>query len=289
MKRRAFVLAAAVTASFGQIAIAADLPARRAPLPYEPPIPVFTWTGFYVGANAGYIFDAGQASRIAGENGLEVNIADGVRPGYGHLLSNGFIGGGQIGYNYQLGNLPMFGNGFGARSGSVVVGIEADASYTHDSRSADYFSDRLSTFSSRTDFIGTVRGRLGYAFGNVLVYGTGGFAYGNVASTATFFGPAGNLTYAGAANQIRTGYAYGGGVEYAIPTASFLNPFHASAVTVKAEFIRYELGPYNLRIGNTNGQISGYDQTIRASGDIVRAGLNYKFGSVAATPVVARY
>ncbi len=290
MKPYFIALVVASIVAIGGTARAADLPSRRAPLAYQPQPPVFTWTGFYVGANAGYVFDAGQASRIAGENGLEVNITDGIRPGYGHLLSEGFTGGGQVGYNYQPGNLPLIGSGFGAPgSGGLVVGVEADAAYTDTHNSAEYFSDRLSTFSSRTDFVGTARGRLGYAFGNLLVYGTGGFAYGNVNSTATFFGANGALTYAGAASRIRTGYAYGGGVEYAIPTASFLNPFRASAVTVKAEFLRYELGPYALRIGNTNGQINGYDQTIRASGDIVRAGINYKFGSVAAAPVVARY
>ena len=289
MNTRLLVLAAAAVLPLGQAAVAADLPYRRAAPSYpSPPAPVFTWTGLYVGANAGYVFDAGQASRIAGEGGLGINIANGTRPGHGHLLSDGFTGGGQIGYNYQLGTLPLLGSGLGL-SGGAVIGLEADAAYTDTHNSAGYLSDRLSTFSSRTDFVGTVRGRLGYAFGNLLAYGTGGFAYGNVDSSATFFGPAGNTTYAGAASRIRTGYAYGGGVEYAIPTASFLNPFHAAAVTVKAEFIRYELGSYNLRIGNTNGQAAGYDQTIRASGDIVRAGINYKFGSVAAAPVVARY
>ena len=123
----------------------------------------------------------------------------------------------------------------------------------------------------------------------VLLYGTGGFAYGNVNSTANFYGPAGNLAYQGNASMIRTGFAYGGGVEYALPTRTFLNVFSASAVTVKAEFIRYELGSYGLHIGNTNGQAAGYDQRLRASGDIVRAGINYKFGSVSAAPVVARY
>ena len=270
-------------------AMAADLPMRSAPPVYVPTAPVFTWTGFYVGANAGAVFDAGHSTRIAGQGGLQANIADGIRPGYGSIRNTGFTGGGQIGYNYQLGSVPLLGGFGGGNGGGLVIGVEADASYTDTHGNALYVSDRLSAFSERTDFVGTVRGRLGYAFGNVLVYGTGGFAYGNVRSNAALYGVLGNLTYAGASDQLRTGYAYGGGVEYAIPTSSFLNVFKASAVTVKAEFIRYELGRYDLAIPNLNGQVNGYVQSIRAYGDIARVGINYKFGALSAAPVVARY
>ena len=170
-----------------------------------------------------------------------------------------------------------------------MIGVEADASYTDVHTSGAYFSDRLSTFNGNTEVVGTARGRLGFAIDNALLYGTGGFAYGGVRSAANFYGPAGNLTYAGASDSLRSGYAYGGGIEFALAPATFLNVLRASAVTVKAEFIHYELGSYNLRLPNVNGQANGYDQRIRVSGDIVRLGLNYKFGAVAAPPVVARY
>lgn len=269
---------------------AADLPMRNAPAVFVPPTPIFTWTGAYIGGNVGAAFDAGQSSRIAGQGNLQANIADGLRPGYGSLRNAGFSGGGQVGYNYQLGSVPLPGSlGGGGAGGGIVIGLEADAAYTDLHASASYLSDRLSSFASRTDFVGTVRGRLGYAFGNVLVYGTGGFAYGNVRSDTQFYGPLGNLTYQGDANRIRTGYAYGGGIEYAIPTTSFLNVLKANAVTVKVEFIRYDLGRYNLALPNVNGQIFGYNQNIHAYGDIARVGINYKFGSPASVPIVARY
>ena len=105
--------------------------------------------------------------------------------------------------------------------------------------------------SRRPTSVGTVRGRLGYAFDRFLVYGTGGFAYGNVSDNIAFYNAAGVNTYFGSQNTLRTGYAYGGGVEYAIPVASFLNPFHSSAVTVKAEFIHYDLNSNNVLVAST--------------------------------------
>ncbi len=65
---------------------------------------------------------------------------------------------------------------------------------------------------------------VGYAFDRVFVYGTGGFAYGDVTQRVGFQ-TAAPLTYFGSRSRIDTGYAYGGGIEYALPTDSFLNFF----------------------------------------------------------------
>ena len=281
-------IAASTCVLMGAAAMAADLPTRRAP-PAPPPPPVFTWTGAYIGVNAGYAFDAGQRSVISAEDGLGVNLADGTRPSFGRMRGDGFSGVGQIGYNYELAATPFISSNLGFGAGGIVLGVEADASYTDIRSNASYFSDRLSTFSGRTDFVGTARGRLGLAIDNALLYGTGGFAYGSARSGANFYGPTGNLTYTGSSDSLRTGYAYGGGIEYALTPTSLFNVFRASAVTVKAEFIHYDLGSYNLRLANTAGDPAGYNQRIKVSGDIVRLGLNYKFGAIAAAPVVARY
>ena len=121
----------------------------------------------------------------------------------------------------------------------MVIGIEADAQYL------DFGRNRNSAFLtggalapgyyvtdprglSSLDYFGTVRGRLGYAFDRTLVYGTGGFAYGSGSADRSFGGFAGN-------DSFRTGYAVGGGIEYALPTDSFLNFFRSSAVTLKVE------------------------------------------------------
>ena len=149
-----------------------------------------------------------------------------------------------------------------------MAGIEADAAYTDLEKGTNFIGSNGSSnfFHNDTNFVGTVRGRLGYAIGDLLIFGTGGFAYGEVKTTTLLFPGVGG--YAGATNSLRTGYAYGGGVEYAIPTASFLNFFKSSAVTVKAEFIHYDLGNQTAELGNTvggNGTPYGLRFTPRAT------------------------
>ena len=92
--------------------------------------------------------------------------------GGANLSDSGFTAGGQIGYNWQ---------GSGWPGGGVVVGFEADAMYM-DTDKSDIVGPGGTNFSSGLNFLGTARGRLGYAFNQFLVYGTGGFAYGNVNS-----------------------------------------------------------------------------------------------------------
>ena len=243
MKKLLAALAAftALTAA----ASAADLPRRVAPPPIFTPVPVFTWTGAYFGINAGYAFDASNNTangftQTAGNpvaiTGAALSVPAILAPGssliYGRNQNEGFTGGGQIGYNYQ------FTPGTG-----VVVGFEADAQYLD-------FGNRRQSFAvtgrtgpqfgnfvaangllSTLDFFGTVRGRLGYAFDRVLFYGTGGFAYatGDQGARVAF------QNFNGNRSSFVTGYAVGGGIEYALPTDSFLNFFRSSAVTLKVE------------------------------------------------------
>ena len=286
--------AAAFAALMSTTAFAADLPSRRAPPMFAPPpIPVFTWTGAYAGINAGYAFDGNSFNNLVAatatqQNGLNI----GNRPNFFQQRADGFTGGGQIGYNYQLGGgLPFIGAlGNGGSPGGVVIGVEADASYT-DLRRGNAFVGSIggvSQFNEDTQFVGTVRGRLGYAFGNFLVYGTGGFAYGSVNDSTTLTPPVG--AYFGTTSSLRTGYAYGGGVEYAIPTTSFVNFFNSSAVTIKAEFIHYDLGTQTVILNNAAGGVP-YTDRIKTDGNLVRAGINYKINlfNAPAAPVVARY
>ncbi|GJD96079.1 outer membrane protein [Methylobacterium iners] len=276
------LLAGAATALISGAASAADLPRRAAP-PVFVPVPVFTWTGAYFGINAGYAFSDNRDIRTSGLNNLgapgganlQLNVDRGLRRGSVPLEQDGFTGGGQIGYNYQ----------FTPGSG-IVVGLEADAQYTDLQRRRvetifnPVFNPNVLTnvYQHDVNFIGTVRGRLGYAFDRVLVYGTGGFAYGDVTQTVTFQTGA-PITYAGSRANIQTGYAYGGGIEYALPTDSFLNFFKSSAVTIKAEYLRYDLGDRSVLVGSTGGPGIGYVSTFSTEGSLARAGLNYKFGS----------
>ena len=286
---RKLLLSGAATALLTGAAAAADLPARAAPPPIFTPVPVFTWSGFYAGFNAGYGFDASSRSNAA----TVVNLPAGSPLVVGPLAPSqvvfggsrsldGFTGGGQIGYNYQ----------FTPGSG-VVVGIEADAQYVDFGRNRNRFlltpgfaPAANIAFANPNglaglDFFGTVRGRLGYAWDRTLVYGTGGFAYG--AGGGRQFGLPNSST-----NDFRTGWTAGGGIEYALPTDTWLNFFRSSAVTVKVE------GLYvNLERNNRNNGVFAFNAatgaTFLAPGFIarnnpiefavVRAGLNYKFGS----------
>ena len=140
------ILAATVLAgAFTGSAYAADLPSRKAPVAYVAPLPLFTWTGFYVGANGGIVFSNGN--------------------GFGGSTGGTF--GGTVGYNYQF--------------GQFVVGAEGDFNYADVSRNQ---SPALGfATSSRLRDFGTARLRLGYAIDRVLIYGTGGYAGGDVRST----------------------------------------------------------------------------------------------------------
>ncbi|WP_018043462.1 outer membrane beta-barrel protein [Methylobacterium sp. 88A] len=273
MKR--LLLATTVLAGLTAVASAADLPRRAAP-PVFVPVPVFTWTGFYAGINAGYAFDAGKE----GPNAFTVPGAftESRVPQVATFRKDsqdGFTGGAQIGYNYQ----------FTPGSG-VVVGIEADAQYLdfgakrRDSGvvARDGFAINDPRGLSSLDYFGTVRGRLGYAFDRTLVYGTGGFAYGAGSADRDFGGFRGN-------DDFRTGYAVGGGIEYALPTESFFNFFRASAVTLKVEGLYVNLDRGNRSTGplvvTTAGDIARSVSTGRRDDEfaVVRAGLNYKFGT----------
>jgi len=286
---KSLFLASTATALLVGAASAADLPRRAAP-PVFVPVPVFTWTGFYAGFNAGYGFDASSsnAPTVIGVNSASTL----VRPGTTAAIAfsngsrnDGFTGGGQIGYNYQ----------FTPGSG-VVVGIEADAQYVDFGRERNRFAATgplaaqqvfNPTGVSGLDYFGTVRGRLGYAFDRTLVYGTGGFAYGS--GGGRDFG----LTNA-SRDDFQTGWAAGGGIEYALPTDSFFNFFKSSAVTFKVEGLYVNLDQGNRNNGafavNNAGAtittsspgvvlVSGGRQVRETEFAVVRAGLNYKFGT----------
>ena len=267
-------------------ASAADLP-RRAPPPVFVPVPVFTWTGFYFGFNAGYGFDATDrntnayalpAGSVIGSPGTNALVTVGNRG-----QNDGFTGGAQIGYNYQ----------FTPGSG-VVIGFEADAQYVDFGRRLQATQNysfigagglafappraAIATRGNGLDYFGTVRGRLGYAFDRTLVYATGGFAYGSGEDDQNF-----SNAGLGRGDSFRTGYTVGGGIEYALPTDSFLNFFKSSAVTIKVEGLYVNLernkntagGVFNLPT-NTLFINAAARETEFA---VVRAGVNYKFGT----------
>lgn len=263
----------------------------------------FTWTGAYVGLNVGDNYDA--ATRFDRTTGALPNnttaLTLGLRPVQHAVHTNGFTGGAQVGYNYQLGDrygLGALGLGGGGHGG-IVVGVETDVAFS-DTRKSDTLSNttnfgpldtlgatpntRVNQYQGNLNYLGTVRGRVGYAYDHVLVYGTGGLAYGAVDRRATFFGPntPGTPFFTSDGSGTRAGVAYGGGIEFALPTGGIFDRFnfaHVSAVTIKAEYLRYDLGADTFTMPGVNGgaTIGSYTARVRTDGDLVRGGINYKF------------
>ncbi len=229
------------------VALAADLPSRRvAPPPViAAPVPVFTWTGFYVGLNAGAAVRASSTqinNAFFGNNSGGANVA--------------FIGGGQIGFNYQ--------------TGPIVFGVEADAQYRSrfGGTSNSFFANQVIFNTSRDGFLGTARGRIGLGFNQFLIYATGGVAFGN--RFDPFFGD----------TSFKAGYTVGGGVEYAF-TPSF---------SVKAEYLYVDLGRSFTSSGFANNTF--FNGGFRSNAHVARLGANFRFntfGGAASAPVVARY
>jgi outer membrane immunogenic protein len=207
------LLGAASVFAIVSSASAADLPTRAEPPPPIPFVPVFTWTGFYVGLNAGYGW--------GDDNNGDIFVPAGTFPapfaGVSGTLSSdtgdneGFVGGGQIGYNWQF--------------GSFVVGAEADiqwADFGDGGRVAVVPAGFPATFVPTDrgiggiDWFGTVRARLGFAFDRALIYATGGFAYasGGDNNGTCFVGTF--VTACGNNDDTKWGWTLGAGVEYAV-------------------------------------------------------------------------
>ena len=281
----------------GSAAFAADLPAPvyKAPA-YKAPAaaPLYNWSGFYIGGNAGYgwgkantdIANAGgNAFRTIGPN----DPAD-TFPPFAHSDSgklNGPNGGGQIGYNWQFAPMGVF-------------GIEADLQATrqkHSNRFTDSFSlsdhqdgERFLDGTIATDFeakiswFGTVRGRLGYAWNDVLLYGTGGLAYGEVGLsgtsvstvTASGAGLGGNPPFTTvtaksfAASAVNLGWTAGAGIEGAL----------ANNWTWKAEYLHMDLG--SVSVSGIAATGTTFTASSKFTDDIVRVGLNYRFAPASA-------
>ena len=245
MKTRLLGLLAATTLATAGIsaASAADLPMRSAPpAPYIAAVPLFTWTGFYLGAQVGYGWNAN-------ENDIVLPTGFVVQRGDFGDSGDGFLAGVHAGYNYQI--------------GSFVIGVEGDVEGVFgDDDDGDVVVigpgggvfTNYGLAGNALDWQGSVRARAGFAFDRALIYATGGFAFGGVSGS---FG----LLDSGDDNL--TGWTLGAGIEYAF----------TNNLTTRLEY-RYT----NFDGGNNvfnNVTLGSNDIEFHT----VRAGLSYKFST----------
>src|SRR5690242_4529216 len=259
-------LATAMATGFTVSALAADLPmkAPSAPLPY-----LSNWTGWYVGLNAGYSWGHSDIDYAQGPG-----LIFGVPPfGTGGGLSTSvdpgsFIGGGQLGFNYQ--------------TGFWVFGLETDIAWRDRTESTIInlnpgVNDDTLTPSERQKWVGTVRGRVGVSASsmrNWLFYVTGGLAYGGFEHSATQFCNNGcTQTQILSDSTTRTGWTVGGGVEVA---------FNRNW-SVGAEYLYMDFGTDTLTAapaGNLFGATTFPATTVsfHDKSQVARLKLNYRFG-----------
>jgi outer membrane immunogenic protein len=244
MKKIMLGVVALVAIGAGPV-LAADLPARTyTKAPVIVPEPVYNWTGFYIGANGGGGW--GQTDWLFTTAQTTAN----------HSTSGG-LAGGQIGYNWQV-------------APSWVVGLEADGDWAN-IKGSTLCPNPFFTCGSNTRDLASFRGRVGYAAGPVLFYGTGGVGYANTAYTAL---PQGTppFVFTGNYNTDRWGYAAGVGIEYGF-TPNW---------SAKFEYMHYGFDTANAPMGTLSAtNVSA----LRLNIDTLKVGINYRFGG----PVVAKY
>ena len=203
---------------------AADLVRRRPPPPPAYVAPVYNWTGFYVGINGGGGFGHSSLSNAFGATGFN---------------TSGGLAGGTIGYNYQI--------------GQAVIGIEGDGDWSDIGGSTSSGICAGASCTVRNDWLATVRGRLGYAYGRFMPYVTGGAAFGDIKTSVAGFG--GSTTD-------KVGWTAGGGVE-----AIINGPWSA-----KLEYLYVDLGK-----GSCGAVDCGVPTDASLHSHVVRVGINYRF------------
>jgi outer membrane immunogenic protein len=215
------------------VALFGAMRARAADAERAPPAPVsrFDWSGLYAGFNGGYAWGRTHWS----------DPASGFTSG--DFDASGGLLGGQLGYNWQSGNL--------------VLGFETDLDWTSLSGSTAGAGTPCVAYAggqctTQQDWLGTTRGRIGYAFDRWLPYLTGGLAYGDIGIAQ----PAG-----GSSKQTKTGWTVGAGLEYSLNRNW----------SAKVEYLHLDLG--------TASFFSAASQTpslkIPLTDDVVRAGISY--------------
>ncbi len=268
-----------VALAAGVPAHAADLgrPVYKAPPPAAAPVPVpvFSWTGCYIGGHIGWGWGRDKVSipNLAETAGVPPEEVAGLSVPSVTGDTNGILGGGQVGCNYQF-------------APNWVVGVEGDGSaadikgdVTESVLFANPFTGAPETISgsahAKTDWIASATGRLGWAWDRVLLYAKGGAAWAGDKFSADIpiFGE--HLE----ASETRPGWTVGGGIEWA-----FWENWSA-----KVEYDFYDFGTRNITLtGTFTGGPTTFNPgpstvpgiNIKETISAVKFGVNYRFGSV---------
>jgi iron complex outermembrane receptor protein len=202
------------------------------------PSPAIDWSGIYLGLNAGYSFGGSDwTDSVTGSS-------------TGNFGTSGFVFGGTLGANYQV--------------GSLVFGVEGDGDGADASGFGTFTAANFCAGGCLTNntWLGTVRGRAGYAFDRFFAYGTAGAAFGDVRA---------NFSNGAVSSATKAGWTAGGGVEVALDR-------HWSA---KAEYLFVDLGngscTADCAIANANGPPLIPDVAVKFQESVVRGGVNYRF------------
>jgi outer membrane immunogenic protein len=229
--------------------------------------PMPSWTGFYFGGHAGYSWgsvngDTTETVLIPHQSPFSYMPNPVAFSGLERdLKPNGGLGGVQAGYNFQ--------------AARVVYGLEADLSWTGQRDSFDFsgrknslnFEDFIyqETLTAKLQYMGTVRGRLGYEYGNLLPYLTGGFAWGRMkldldTKFTQVFCPICVVSFSGSQAKTLVGWTIGAGFEYAF----------ADRWSAKVEYLYVDLGKETYFSGVQGGGAFGLQD------HIVRLGINFR-------------
>jgi outer membrane immunogenic protein len=237
-------------------AIAADMLVRK-PILKAPPAPVaaaYDWSGFYLGVHGGGAWARKQFTDVTLDPLNDGTLEDG-----------GWLAGGQLGFNWQV--------------GATVLGLEVDGSAADvrgERQSLAFPDDRI---ASETTALGTIAVRAGYAVNNLLFYAKGGAAWAH--DKHTLIDAPGDAPRAVAATfgDTHWGWMVGGGIEYGF----------APNWSLKAEYNYLDFGTQTFRdvVCTPFCDLNTFDETVAQRIHVVKLGLNYRFGGSA--PIAARY
>ena len=211
--------------SIATAAHAADV-AQRSAIPTKAPgyVVPFSWDGLYGGINGGWAWGRSDWD-VLGLGSTDFNV-------------DGGIIGGSLGYNWQL--------------GATVLGLEGDLDWSNVKGSSANAVCIGAVCEMRNNWLGTTRGRIGYAFGRMMPYFTGGAAFGDVKMSSAL----------GSETETRVGWTLGGGVEAAI-----VGPWSA-----RLEYLYTDLGK-----ANCGATACGASTDVGFHNNLVRGGINYHF------------